>query len=57
MVLSVVLALALAYTYNRYAAKSYTITSSIIIKESEEAGQTAELLYSNPLVNFLLNLT
>ncbi|VAW27258.1 hypothetical protein MNBD_BACTEROID06-1236, partial [hydrothermal vent metagenome] len=41
---SVFIALLLAFLYNRYAPKKYAISASIIIKESEEAGQSAEIL-------------
>lgn len=53
--LSLFIALCLSYIYNRYASKTYAVAASIIIKESEEAGQTAELLYNNPLVDAYRN--
>ena len=52
---SLFLAFIIAFLYNRYASKMYSISTSIIIKESEEAGQTAELLYNNPLINAYRN--
>ena len=53
--LSLVIALGTAFIYNRYAPKIFAVSASIIIKESEEAGQTAELLYSKPLINAYRN--
>ena len=55
VVFSLIITLAIAYIYNRYATRTYSVSASIIIKESEEAGQTAELLYNNPLVNAYRN--
>lgn len=55
IVISVVVSLVMAFVYNRYSSKIYVVSASIIIKESEEAGQTAELLYNNPLINAYRN--
>ena len=52
---SLLITLSIAFVYNRYATKIYPLAASIIIKESEEAGQTAELLYNNPLINAYRN--
>ena len=49
--LSLVMALSIGFLNNRYAEKVYSVQASIIIKESDEIGETAELLYSNPLIN------
>jgi len=53
--ISLLVSLTIAFIYNRYAPKVYSVSASIIIKESEEAGQTAELLYNNPLINAYRN--
>lgn len=51
IVLSVLLCLAGAYAYNRYAQRMYTVSASIIVREGTE-NAAAEFLYkSNPLVN------
>ena len=55
VITSIAIALSIAFVYNRYATRVYPLAASIIIKESEEAGQTAELLYNNPLVNAYRN--
>lgn len=49
------MAICIAFIYNRYSTRVYSLRSSIIIKESQEAGQTAELLYNNPLINSYRN--
>ena len=48
---SLLIALAVAWVVNRYSDRIYPVSMSIIIRESQEAGQQAELLYNNPLVN------
>lgn len=50
ILLTVVLALALAYIYNRYAERIYPVTASIIIKENYE-NVGAKFLYNNELIN------
>lgn len=55
LVVTMLITIAIAFMYNRYATKIYPMAASIIIKESEEAGQTAELLYNNPLINSYRN--
>lgn len=55
VVVSILLAFFVVFAYNRYTTKIYPLSSSIIIKESEEAGQTAEILYNNPLINSYRN--
>ena len=48
--LSFLIGLTAAYLINRYATRIYTVTASIIIKESEERPE-AKLLFNNPLAN------
>lgn len=55
ILLSLFIALTIAFLINRYSTRVYTLRASIIIKENQEAGQTAELLYNNPLVNSYRN--
>lgn len=50
VVASLIIALGYAYFLNRYTARIYPISASIIIKESQETGG-AELLYNNALIN------
>ena len=50
IVLTMVLALAIAYLYNRYAERIYPVTASIIIKENYE-NVGAKFLYNNELIN------
>ena len=47
--------LSVAFFKNRYTQRIYPVSMSILIKESEESGNTAELLYNNPLVNSYRN--
>lgn len=48
---SLLTALMIAFIINRYTAKIYPVTASIIIKETEETGGAGELLYQNALVS------
>ena len=48
--LSLLIALTIAFLRNRYAVRIYPVTASIIIKETEEAGG-GELLYTNALID------
>jgi capsular exopolysaccharide synthesis family protein len=48
---SIIIALGAAFILNRYADRLYPAKISILIKESEEVGGNAELLYNNPLVD------
>ena len=51
VVLSVLIALSIAFIVNRYATRIYTVSASIIVREGTE-NAAAEFLYkSNPLVN------
>lgn len=48
---SLVIGVAIAFVYNRYASRVYTVSASIIVREGNE-NAAAEFLYkSNPLVN------
>lgn len=49
--LTLVIALSTAFYKNRYSQRIYPITASIIIKEKEETTGSAELLYTNSLIN------
>lgn len=51
IVISLLIAGAYAAFKNRYATRIYTVSSSIIFRETEEAGGGGELLYNNVLVN------
>jgi capsular exopolysaccharide synthesis family protein len=55
VVLSVMIGLAVAFLYNRYATRIYTVNASVIVKESEDLSGGSEFLYNNPLVNFRRN--
>jgi capsular exopolysaccharide synthesis family protein len=48
-VLGFLLGMTIAYLYNRYTTRIYPISTSIIIRESEERAD-AKFLYNNPLV-------
>lgn len=50
VLLSLVLALTVAFLINRYAVSIYPITSSVIIRSKEDLGGS-EILYNNLLVN------
>jgi capsular exopolysaccharide synthesis family protein len=50
IVLSLLTGLTIAYLVNRYTTRIYPVTTSIIIKESQERAD-AKLLYDNPLAN------
>ena len=50
MVVTLCIALAVAYIVNRYSTRIYPISASIIIRESEE-NIGAKFLYSNSLIN------
>lgn len=50
LVLSLLVALAVAYVVNRYSTRIYQVNASIIIKENEESAG-AKFLYNNELVN------
>lgn len=54
VVLSLIIAISIAFLRNRYATRVYPVSASIIIKESEESSE-GKLLYNNPLVNFYRN--
>ena len=49
IVLSLAIALTIAFVRNRYAPRIYPVSTSIIFKEAEETG-AGDLLYSNSLV-------
>ena len=51
ILLCLVVTCTIAYLINRYTPRVYPISMSILIKESQETGGSAELLYNNPLVN------
>lgn len=48
VVLSLIVAVSIAFVRNRYATRIYPVTASIIIKETEETG-VGDLLYKNSL--------
>jgi capsular exopolysaccharide synthesis family protein len=50
IVLSFLAGLTIAYLFNRYTTRIYPVTSSIIIRESQERAD-AKFLYNNPLAN------
>lgn len=54
VVLSLIVALSVAFLRNRYAIRVYPVTASIIIKESEESNEM-KFMFNNPLVNFYRN--
>ena len=54
IVLSLVVCLTIAFLFNRYATRVYSIEASIIIKEAED-GSGGGLLYNNPLVRLYRN--
>jgi capsular exopolysaccharide synthesis family protein len=51
VVLSLLVGLSIAFLINRYSDRVYPSHISILIKESEEATGSAELLYNNPLID------
>ena len=51
VILSLIIALGIAFLINRYADRIYPSKISLIIKESEEVSGSAEILYNNPLVD------
>jgi capsular exopolysaccharide synthesis family protein len=53
IVLTLAIALVLAFLKNRYSTRIYPVTASILIKESEAS--EGKLLYNNPLVAFSRN--
>ncbi len=50
IVLSLTISLTIAFVHNRYAIPVYPVTTSVIIRETEETGG-AELLYKNALID------
>ena len=54
VVLSLMIALTIAFFKNRYATRIYSVTASILIKETEDVSE-GKLLYNNPLVSFHRN--
>lgn len=54
VVLSVVIAMTVAWLRNRYATRIYPVTASIIIQEKEETSE-GKLLYNNPIVSGFRN--
>lgn len=54
IVLSLMLALAVAFLINRYSKRIYPVTASVIVKEAGDMSG-AELLYNNALVKFRRN--
>ncbi|MCB0494174.1 MAG: polysaccharide biosynthesis tyrosine autokinase [Cyclobacteriaceae bacterium] len=50
IVLSLMIALSIAFVRNRYATRVYPVTASIIIRESQETSE-AKLLYSNSILS------
>lgn len=54
ILLSLIIALLIAYLQNRYAARIYPVTASILIKETQENSE-GKLLYNNPLVSYYRN--
>jgi capsular exopolysaccharide synthesis family protein len=54
VVLSLLLAIAIAFIKNRYSTRVIPISASIIIKESEESSE-GKFVFNNPLVNFYRN--
>lgn len=55
ILLSLIIAIAIAFVTNRYSTRVYPVSMSVLIKEAEETGNTAELLYNNPLINSYRN--
>lgn len=55
IIVFLVVTLLLAFFKNRYTQRIYPVSMSILIKESEESGNTAELLYNNPIINSYRN--
>lgn len=54
VVLTLILALVVAFINNRYATRIYPTTASLIVKEAEDISG-GDLIYNNPLVNFRRN--
>jgi capsular exopolysaccharide synthesis family protein len=54
IVLSVLVALIIAFIKNRYSVRVYPVTASVIVKEAEDFSGP-ELIYNNPLINFRRN--
>lgn len=54
IVLSVLIALSVAYLRNRYATRIYPVTASIIIKEAQDISE-GKLIYNNPLMSYHRN--
>ena len=54
VMLSLVIALTVAFFKNRYATRIYSVTASILIKETEDVS-AGKLIYNNPLVSFHRN--
>lgn len=54
IVLSLLLALSIAFVRNRYATKVYPVYASVLVKEAEDISGS-ELLYSNALVDYQRN--
>lgn len=51
VVLSLAVALAVAFYKTRYSPRVYPVSASIIIRETQQATGGAELLFKNPLIN------
>ena len=51
IIISLAVALSIAFYKNRYSQRVYPVTASIIIREREEAIGSAEFLYSNALID------
>lgn len=54
VVLSLVLAVLVAFLKNRYSTRVIPVTASIIIKETDESAE-GKFVFNNPLVNFYKN--
>ncbi len=54
ILLSLLIALSIAFVRNRYATRVYPVTASIIIRESQETSE-AKLLYSNSMLSSYRN--
>ncbi|MGK7389511.1 MAG: GumC family protein, partial [Candidatus Cyclobacteriaceae bacterium M2_1C_046] len=55
IVLSILVALSIAFLINRYTTRVYTVDMSILIREDKENIGAADILYSNPLVQSYRN--
>lgn len=51
VVLSLIIAFSVAFYKNRYSPRVYPVSASIIIREKEETTGSAELIYTNTLIN------